>query len=99
MDLSSTDVETNTSIKEPSKYGVFLINDNYTHWEFVVQTLIEIFNKSESEAQEITSNVHHNDSGLCGIFSKEIAETKVDETKEFSILNKQQLQTIMKKIN
>lgn len=95
---AETKEETKTKIKKPSKYSVFILNDDYTPWEFVVATLVRIFNKTTEEANAITSNVHHGGEGLCGIYTKEIAESKVQTALEFAHINKQPLKTIMKKL-
>ena len=65
------------AIKEPAKYKVLLHNDDYTTMEFVVQVLMDVFKKSEAEATQIMINVHKNGIGVCGIFTAEVAETKV----------------------
>lgn len=65
-------------IKEPRKFKVILQNDDYTTFDFVVSVLVGIFQKSITEAVKITNDVHHKGSGICGIYGKEIAETKVD---------------------
>jgi ATP-dependent Clp protease adaptor protein ClpS len=71
-------VKNKTDLKEPPMYKVLLINDDYTTMDFVVEILITIFHKSELEAIKIMLNVHHNGVGVCGIYSFEIAETKVN---------------------
>jgi ATP-dependent Clp protease adaptor protein ClpS len=63
---------------EPSMYKVLLHNDDYTTMEFVVQILMSVFNKSIEDSTRIMLNVHRQGIGLCGIFTREIAETKVD---------------------
>ncbi|WP_291318621.1 ATP-dependent Clp protease adapter ClpS [Desulfonatronospira sp.] len=63
--------------KEPQRYKVLLHNDDYTTMEFVVHVLQKVFQKSESEAMQIMLNVHKNGTGVCGIYTGEIAETKV----------------------
>ena len=94
----ATETKSKTKIKKPSKYAVYILNDDYTSWQFVVMTLIKIFNKTEEEANTITSNVHNGGEGLCGVYSKEMAESKVQASLEFSRINKQPLRTVMKKV-
>lgn len=65
-------------VKEPQQFRVILLNDDYTTFDFVVSVLVGIFNKSVTEAVKITNDVHHKGSGICGVYPKEIAETKVD---------------------
>ena len=63
--------------KKPKLYKVILLNDDYTPMEYVVGLLRDVFKKSESEAVNIMLMVHKKGSGVCGVFTKEIAETKV----------------------
>ncbi|MCU0557745.1 MAG: ATP-dependent Clp protease adapter ClpS [Desulfobacterales bacterium] len=70
--------ETRDEVTEPPFYKVFLHNDNYTTMEFVVEILMLIFKKSPEDAARIMLNVHHNGVGVCGIYTFEVAETKVD---------------------
>ncbi len=63
--------------EEPPMYRVLLLNDDYTPMDFVVLILREIFHKGQSEAEKIMLNVHRQGSGLCGIYTFEVAETKV----------------------
>ena len=65
------------SIKHPKKYKVFILNDDYTAMEFVVDILMNIFHKSQEQAEAIMLEVHKKERGLCGVYSHEIAETKV----------------------
>jgi len=64
-------------LKHPKKYKVFILNDDYTSMDFVVDVLISIFHKSYEEAENIMLEVHKKDKGLCGIYTHEIAETKI----------------------
>lgn len=63
--------------REPALYKVFLLNDDYTTMDFVVAVLESVFNKSPAEAVKIMLSVHHQGRGLCGIFTKQIAEAKL----------------------
>ena len=80
--MSNTKKEVSTKerieTREPPLYKVLLHNDDYTTMEFVVQILQEVFRKSFEEATGIMLNVHQNQVGVCGLFTYEIAETKVD---------------------
>jgi len=64
-------------IKHPKKYKVFILNDDYTSMDFVVDVLMGIFHKSYEQAENIMLEVHKKDRGLCGVYTHEIAETKV----------------------
>ena len=70
-------IEDNIEISEPGEYKVLLHNDNYTTMEFVVTVLKSVFHKSNEEANQIMINVHKKGIGVCGIYTQEIAETKV----------------------
>ncbi len=65
--------------ERPHLYKVILLNDDYTTMDFVVHILKTVFHKPHDEAVRIMLHVHHNGSGLCGVYTKEIAETKVDQ--------------------
>lgn len=65
-------------IKPPPMYQVVLLNDDYTPMDFVVAVLQEYFNKNLETAMQIMLKVHHEGRGVCGIFSKDVASTKVD---------------------
>ena len=67
-------------ISKPKKYSVILYNDDSTPMEFVIELLINIFNHSESAAQDITANVHSQGKGVAGVYYYEIAEQKIAES-------------------
>jgi ATP-dependent Clp protease adaptor protein ClpS len=64
--------------KPPSMYQVLLLNDDYTPMEFVVAILQEYFNKDREAATQIMLNVHREGKGVCGVYSKDVAATKVE---------------------
>ena len=64
-------------VTEPRKFKVLLHNDDYTTMEFVVKILREVFHKSEAEAMRIMLAVHQSGKGVCGVYTAEVAETKV----------------------
>lgn len=64
-------------ILEPRRFKVLLHNDDYTTMDFVIYVLKSVFNKTEGEAVQIMMNVHKNGIGVCGIYTSEVAETKI----------------------
>jgi ATP-dependent Clp protease adaptor protein ClpS len=70
--------QTRDETREPPRYRVLLHNDDYTTMEFVVEVLMYVFNKSPESAEKIMMNVHRQGIGVCGVYTHEIAETKVD---------------------
>jgi ATP-dependent Clp protease adaptor protein ClpS len=83
-ELHDTLEQTREKIDEPPQYVVYLLNDDYTTFDFVVQVLVRIFKKSIEEAVKITNDVHHKGKGACGIYPRQIAETKVALVEEAS---------------
>jgi ATP-dependent Clp protease adaptor protein ClpS len=61
----------------PKKYKVYLLNDDYTSMDFVIDILISIFHKNYEQAEKIMLEIHKKERGLCGVYPHEIAETKV----------------------
>lgn len=73
-------IKERTRTKKPPLYKVLLHNDDYTTKEFVVWVLQSVFQKSEGEAVRIMMHVHNNGVGIAGVYTREVAETKVNKT-------------------
>mgnify|MGYP001056465331 FL=1 len=83
--------------KKPSMYKVLLLNDDYTPMEFVVYVLERFFNKQSEEATQIMLHVHQRGVGICGVYSYEVAETKVTQVMDFALQNEHPLQCTLEK--
>ncbi|MBI1251053.1 MAG: ATP-dependent Clp protease adapter ClpS [Alphaproteobacteria bacterium] len=88
---------TRTRTKKPSLYRVLLLNDDYTPMEFVVFVLERFFSKTREEATEIMLHVHQHGVGVCGVFTYEVAETKVAQVLDLARRNEHPLQCTMEK--
>jgi ATP-dependent Clp protease adaptor protein ClpS len=88
---------TRTQTKRPNMYRVLLLNDDYTPMEFVISILQTFFNKDPQEATQIMLQVHHSGVGECGVYTYEIAETKVSQVMDHARKNQHPLQCIMEK--
>ena len=94
---SNFSVKDKIEVKQPSLYKVILLNDDKTTMDFVVEVLETIFIKNKSEAVKIMLKVHHEGQAVCGIFSREIAETKCGAVRTIAKLNGYPLQTVMER--
>jgi ATP-dependent Clp protease adaptor protein ClpS len=94
---TGTIVKARPKTKKPSMYRVLLLNDDYTPMEFVVHVLERFFGKSREAATEIMLHVHHRGVGVCGVYTYEVAETKVAQTIEFARRHQHPLQCTMEK--
>ena len=90
-------LETRTKTKRPPLYKVLLLNDDYTPMEFVVHVLERFFSKTRDEATNIMLHVHQKGAGVCGVFSFEIAETKVVQVMDCARENQHPLQCTIEK--
>lgn len=81
---SSTIEKTKKEIKEPDKYKVILLNDDFTTMEFVVEVLVKVFQKDVVSATKIMRQVHEKGQGLVGLYSYDIARTKVSEVHQMA---------------
>ncbi len=88
---------TRAKTKRPSLYRVMLLNDDYTPMEFVVFILERFFNKNREEATRIMLHVHQKGVGLCGVYTYEVAETKVAQVLDMAQRNEHPLQCVMEK--
>ena len=89
--------KTRPKTKKPSQYRVLLLNDDYTPMEFVTSILMGIFKKSNEEATQIMLNVHQNGIGVCGVYTFEVAETKVAQVLEAAKRNGHPLKCTLEK--
>lgn len=83
--------------KKPAMYRVILMNDDYTPMEFVISVLTGVFKHSEESATQIMLAVHRNGIGVCGIYTFEIAETKVSQVMDMARRNQHPLQCTLEK--
>jgi ATP-dependent Clp protease adaptor protein ClpS len=90
-------VKSKPKTKKPSLYKVLLLNDDYTPMEFVVHVLERFFNKGREEATRIMLHVHRKGVGICGVYTYEVAETKVAQVMDFSRQHQHPLQCTMEK--
>jgi ATP-dependent Clp protease adaptor protein ClpS len=96
-DGTGTAVLTRTRTRKPNLYRVLLLNDDYTPMEFVVHVLERFFNKDRAEATLIMMHVHQNGVGECGVFTYEVAETKVTLVMDLARKHMHPLQCVMEK--
>ncbi|WP_370714127.1 ATP-dependent Clp protease adapter ClpS [Sphingomonas sp. IW22] len=88
---------TREKTKKPTPYRVLLLNDDYTPMEFVVLVLQRFFRMNMEEATRVMLHVHQRGVGVCGVFSYEVAETKVAQVIEFARQNQHPLQCTLEK--
>jgi ATP-dependent Clp protease adaptor protein ClpS len=89
--------KTRPKTKRPSLYKVLLLNDDYTPMEFVIHVLERFFNKGREDATRIMLHVHQKGVGICGVYTYEIAETKVAQVMDFARQHQHPLQCTMEK--
>jgi len=78
------EVSLSLSLAEPTKYKVLLHNDDYTTMEFVINILMSIFHKSLIEAEQLMLNIHRVGKAVCGIYTYDIAQTKVHQVRQLA---------------
>jgi ATP-dependent Clp protease adaptor protein ClpS len=89
--------ESKPEVKKPPMYKVIILNDDYTPMEFVVLVLETFFNMDREKATRIMLHVHTRGMGICGVFTRDIAETKVNQVNEYSRNNQHPLLCTMEK--
>ncbi|MCG7870903.1 MAG: ATP-dependent Clp protease adapter ClpS [Candidatus Thiodiazotropha lotti] len=87
--------EASPKLKRPPLYKVIILNDDYTPMEFVVQVLETFFNMDREKATRVMLHVHTRGVGVCGVFTKDIAETKVSQVNDYSRSNQHPLMCTM----
>lgn len=90
-------LKTRPKTKKPAMYKVLILNDDYTPMEFVVHVIEKFFNKNRQEATDIMLHVHRRGVGVCGIYTYEVAETKVALVMDYARQSEQPLQCTMEK--
>ncbi len=75
------ELDDDLDLQEPKKYKVFLLNDDYSTMDFVIDILVKVFRKSVDESADIMLNIHNNGREVCGVYTHEIAATKVNQVK------------------
>ena len=83
--------------KKPSMYKVLLLNDDYTPMDFVVDVLVRFFAMDLEKATQVMLHVHTRGRGVCGVYSREVAESKVAQVNEYARLNQHPLLCTMEK--
>ncbi len=78
------ELEDDIDLQEPKKYKVFLLNDDFSTMDFVIDVLVRVFRKSVDEATVIMMNIHNKGKELCGTYTYEIASTKVAQVKSMA---------------
>ena len=89
--------KTRTKPKKPSQFKVLLLNDDYTPMEFVVIVLKRFFQMDMEAATRVMLHVHQKGVGICGVFTYEVAETKVNQVMDFALQNQHPLQCTLEK--
>ena len=98
MAETQSDTITRTEITYPNRYNVVFINDGFTPMDFVVQLLVEVFNKTLEEAKDVTLQIHEKGKGIAGSYNYELAEQKKAEAVAISRNNGHPLTILVEKI-
>ena len=85
-------------LERPAMYQVVLLNDDYTPMEFVVDVLRTFFSMNQERAVQVMLHVHHRGKGVCGVFTREVAETKVNQVNDYARVHHHPLLCAMEKL-
>ena len=91
VEETSSQSKSLTRLKQPKKFKVVLLNDDYTPMDFVVDVLKRFFSLNEEAAIQVMLQVHHQGRGVCGVFTRDIAETKVALVNDYARTNEHPL--------
>lgn len=91
IDYATAEAQTKPSVRVPRKFRVYLLNDDYTPMDFVVEVLKRFFHLNEEIAVQVMLQVHIQGKGICGVFTRDIAETKVALVNDYARLNQHPL--------
>ena len=86
-------------VAPPPMYQVVLLNDDYTPMDFVILVLREVFHKTDPEAERIMLKVHHEGRGVCGIYTRDVASTRVDTVRRMAHADQHPLQCVMEPVS
>ena len=89
---------TRVETKEPALWRVVLLNDDYTPMEFVVKVLQKFFNKNHEEATRIMLQVHHEGRGVCGVYPRDLAATRIAQVGQYARARQHPLQCVMEPV-
>ena len=94
---AATVTETKPKLQKPSLYRVLILNDDYTPMDFVVEVLMRFFSLNLEKSTQVMLHVHTRGRGVCGVFTREIAESKVAQVNEYARINQHPLLCTMEK--
>lgn len=95
IDIDKLKFDQLTESKPPRLYQVIMLNDDFTTMDFVMEVLIDIFRKSAEEAERIMLTIHYQGKGICGVYSKDIAATRVKQVHQLARLEQHPLKCTM----
>ncbi|HLR30385.1 MAG TPA: ATP-dependent Clp protease adapter ClpS [Paenalcaligenes sp.] len=91
-------LEREKELAKPPMYQVVMLNDDYTPMDFVVSVLVQVFNKTPSEAERIMLKVHYKGRGICGVYPYDIAETRVETVHQLARSREHPLKCVMEPV-